>query len=59
MDTSEEFRHSLNQAILKEFRDEANKKDLDLCVKKSLKGIGQKLQPLIGGIQKIDVNLSY
>lgn len=55
MSFSEEFRSSLNQAVLREYRDDANKKDLDLCVKKALKGIKQKIQPLIPSIQKIDV----
>lgn len=56
MEVSEQFRASLNQAILREYRDESNKKNLDDCVKKALKGIDQKIQPLAQNIHKIDVS---
>lgn len=55
MDISADLRTTLNREIIKEYQDETNKKDLDQCVKKTLKALKQRFQSLTPNIQTIDV----
>lgn len=54
----EEFRNELNQQVLKEFSDDINKRDIEVCVKKTLKGVEDRIKPMLGTVTTIDVRYS-
>ena len=56
IENSEEFRKSLNQRILKEYHNPESKKDIELCVKKTLKNISDlESSPDFKNITQINV----
>ena len=51
----EELKTELNEKILTEYQDKENKKDLDLCLKRTLKNIEERIKPLLNSAQQIKV----